>query len=156
MKLKQISICTGLAISLSLISTSPAFSDQKNPGPTAAESSDAFKSAMDKFREDQKAFQIAAKEYEAKRREINKAFKDAVEKALADARAFNAPGQSQLQKRQGVAAKQTAVMAATAIRDAAIDALGLPPVPPTPPAKAPKVEKKKKPGPQGSPTQPAN
>ena len=102
MKLKQISISTGLAISLSLISTSPAFSDQKNPGPTAAESSDAFKSAMDKFREDQKAFQIAAKEYEAKRREINKAFKDAVEKALADARAFNAPGQSQLQKRQGV------------------------------------------------------
>ena len=156
MKLKQISLCTGLAISLSLISTAPAFSDQKSPSPAAAESADAYKAAMDKFREDQKAFQIAIKDYEDKRRDINKAFKSAVDKALSDARTFNAPGQSQLQKRQGAIAKQNAVMAATAIRDAAIDALGLPPVPPTPPAKAPKVEKKKKPAPQSSPTQPAN
>jgi len=156
MKLKQISLCTSLAISLSLISALPALADQKSPSPAAAESADAYKAAMDKFREDQKAFQIAIKDYEDKRRDINKAFKSAVDKALSDARTFNAPGQSQLQKRQGAIAKQNAVMAATAIRDAAIDALGLPPVPPTPPAKAPKVEKKKKPGPQGSPTQPAN
>ena len=156
MKLKQISICTSLAISISLISTLPAFADQKSPSPAAAESSDAFKAAMDKFREDQKAFQIAIKEYEDKRRDINKAFKSAVDKALSDARTFSAPGQSQLQKRQGAIAKQNAVMAATAIRDAAIESLGLPPVQPTPPAKAPKVEKKKKPAPQSSPTQPAN
>jgi len=156
MKLKQICISTSLAISLSLLSTLPAVADQKSPTPTATESGEAFKSAMQKYREDQKAFQIAAKEYESKRRQINDAFKEAVEKALADARAFNAPGQSQLQKRQGMAAKQSAVMAATATRDAAIEALGLPPVPPTPPTKAPKVERKMKPVPESSPNKPAN
>jgi len=144
MKVKQISISAGLAISLSLLATSPAFADQKGPTPAATDSGDVFKSAMEKFREDQKAFQVAAKEYEAKRREINKAFKDAVDKATSDARNFNAPGQSQLLKRQGVVAKQNAILAATAIRDAAIDALGLPPTPPTPPVRGPKSEKGKK------------
>ena len=142
-----------------LLAPSPAFADQKGgnqPSATAADSNATFKAAMDKFREDQKIYQDLMKTYEEKRRAINKVFKDSVDKALSDARALSAPGQTQLQKRQSVANKQSAVMAATAISDAAIDALGLPPVPPTPPAKAPKVEKKKKPGPQGSPTQPAN
>jgi len=55
-----------------------------------------------------------------------------------------------------MATKQAAVLAATAIRDAAIEALGPPPVPPTPPAKAPKVEKSKKAGPQSTPSASSN
>jgi hypothetical protein len=39
------------------------------------------------------------------------------------------------------------VIEATAIRDAAIELLGLPPIAPTPPAKAAKSEKSKKPKP---------
>lgn len=142
-----------------LLAPSPAFADQKGgnqPSATAADSNATFKAAMDKFREDQKIYQDLMKAYEEKRRAINKVFKDSVDKALSDARALSAPGQTQLQKRQSVANKQSAVMAATAIRDAAIEALGLPPVPPTPPAKAPKAEKNKKPGTQSSPPQPAN
>jgi hypothetical protein len=142
-----------------LLSPSSAFADQKGgnqPSATAADSNATLKAAMDKYREDQKTFQDLMKVYEEKRRAINKVFKDSVDKALSDARAVSAPGQTQLQKRQSVANKQSAVMAATAIRDAAIEALGMPPVPPTPPAKAPKVEKNKKPGTQSSPPQPAN
>ena len=87
---------------------------------------------------------------------INKSFKEAVDKALADVKTLTAPGQTQLQKRQNMATKQAAVLAATATRDAAIEALGPPPVPPTPPAKAPKVEKSKKAGPQSTPSASSN
>jgi hypothetical protein len=46
-----------------------------------------------------------------------------------------------------MSARQNAVIAAISIRDAAIEALGLPPVEPTPPAKAPKIERDKRPKP---------
>ena len=147
---------------LTLLTPVSAFADQKGrsqPSAPATDNNASFKAATEKYREDQKTFQDLMKVYEEKRRAINKVFKESVDKALADAKALSAPGQTQLQKRQSVAAKQSAVMAATALRDAAIEALGLPPVPPTPPtppAKAPKMEKNKKPGTQSSPPQPAN
>lgn len=100
---------------------------------------------MEKFKQDQKSFYEAVKVYDAARRAINKAFKESVDKALSDAKSLSAPGQTQLQKRQSAVVKQSAVIAATAIRDAAIEALGPAPVPPTPPAKAPRAEKSKKP-----------
>lgn len=142
-----------------LLTPNAAWADQRvgsQPTAPAADNNTTFKAAMDKFREDQKTFQDLMKVYEEKRRAINKIFKDSVDKALADAKALNTPGQTQLQKRQGVANKQSAVMAATAIRDAAIEALGAPPVPPTPPVKAPRVEKNKKAAPQSSPSQSGN
>ena len=156
MRLKQISVAAILAICSSTICTLPASADSKIPTPTNSANSDSFKAAMEKFREDQKTFQIALKDYEEKRRAINKSFKEAVDKALADSRALIAPGQTQLQKRQGVVARQNAVMAATAIRDAAIEALGFPPIPPTPPARAPKAEKNKKSTPQSGPSPTSN
>jgi hypothetical protein len=52
-----------------------------------------------------------------------------------------------MQKRQNMNSRQSAIIAATAIRDAAIDLLGLPPIAPTPPAKEAKSEKSKKPKP---------
>jgi hypothetical protein len=100
---------------------------------------------MEKFKQDQKSFYEAVKVYDAARRAINKAFKESVDKALSDAKSLSAPGQTQLQKRQSAVVKQSAVIAATAIRDAAIEALGPAPVAPTPPAKAPRTEKSKKP-----------
>jgi len=148
MKVKQLSIAAALAMSLSLFTSLPANADQKSASPAATSGVDDFKAAMDKYREDQKSFQNALKIYEEKRRAINKTFKESVEKALSDARLQNAPGQSQLQKRQSMAAKQSAVVAATAARDAAIEALGLPPVAPTPPSRPQKNEKAKKPAPQ--------
>ena len=60
---------------------------------------------------------------------------------------MNVSGQSQMQKRQNMNTRANLVIAATAIRDAAIESLGLPPIAPTPPAKAAKSEKSKKPKP---------
>jgi hypothetical protein len=100
---------------------------------------------MEKFKQDQRTFYEEVKAYEAARRAINKAFKESVDKAFSEAKSLSAPGQTQLQKRRSAVTKQSAVIAATAIRDAAIEALGPPPVQPTPPAKGPRMEKGKKP-----------
>jgi hypothetical protein len=135
-----------LVIALSLFS--PQFASADNRGSRTPSPSDVntdFKSAVEKFKQDQKTFIEAVKAYDAARRAINKAFKESVDKALSDAKSLSAPGQTQLQKRQSAVAKQSAVIAATAIRDAAIEALGPAPVAPTPPAKAPRMDKGKKP-----------
>jgi len=148
-----------LTVSFALLSPTSSFADQKSgpqPPAPASEAGSSYKAAMDKFREDQKTYLEAIKTYEEKRRAINKVFKDSVEKALSDAKALSAPGQTQLQKRQAVSNKQVAIITATSIRDAAIEALGLPPVQPTPPAKPIKEEKANKPRPQNSSTPSAN
>ena len=130
----------------SVLTPSLANADNKNSNsPKPTEVSKDFKSAMEKFKLDQKTFLEALKDYDAARRAINRAFKESVDKALSDAKSLSAPGQTQLQKRQSAVAKQSDVIAAIAIRDAAIEALGPAPVAPTPPAKTPRMEKSKKP-----------
>jgi hypothetical protein len=130
----------------SVLTPSLASADNKNSNsPSSNEVSKDFKSAIEKFKRDQKTFLESLKGYDAARRAINRAFKESVDKALSDAKSLSAPGQTQLQKRQSAVAKQSAVIAAIAIRDAAIEALGPPPVAPTPPAKTPRMEKSKKP-----------
>jgi hypothetical protein len=146
MKKSRTAAVSALVIALSFLALPLATADNKNPNsPSQTEVNRDFKSAIEKFKEDQKTFSEAVKAYDAARRMINKAFKESVDKALSDAKSLSAPGQTQLQKRQSAVAKQSAVIAATAIRDAAIEALGPAPVPPTPPAKAPRMEKSKKP-----------
>ena len=119
----------------------PAVADPRPQSPSEANDAKAiYKLAQDKFQSDLKI-------YEDKRRAINQSFKEAVDKALSDARSLNVSGQSQMQKRQNMNSRHNLVIAATAVRDAAIESLGLPPIAPTPPAKAPKLEKPKKPKP---------
>ena len=146
MKKSRTAAMSALVIALSFLAQPLASADNKIPkSPSPTEVNRGFKSAIEKFKQDEKTFSEAVKAYEAARRAINKAFKESVDKALSDAKSMSAPGQTQLQKRQNAVAKQSAVIAATAIRDAAIEALGPAPVPPTPPAKAPRMEKSKKP-----------
>lgn len=119
----------------------PAVADTKPPAPSEANDARAiYKLAQDKFLSDLRI-------YEDNRRAINQSFKEAIDKAHSEARSLSVPGQSQMQKRQNMNVKQNLVIAATAIRDAAIESLGLPPIAPTPPVKAPKSEKSKKPKP---------
>lgn len=140
------SAVAALVIALSLFSPQLASADNRaSRTPSPSDVNTDFKSAVEKFKQDQKTFIEAVKDYDAARRAINKAFKESVDKALSDAKSLSAPGQTQLQKRQSAVAKQSAVIAATAIRDAAIEALGPAPVAPTPPAKAPRMDKGKKP-----------
>lgn len=135
-----------LVIAFSLFAPPLVSADNRgSSSPSQTDVNSNFKSAVEKFKQDQKTFLEAVKEYDAARRAINKAFKESVDKALSDAKSLSAPGQTQLQKRQSAVAKQSAVISATAIRDAAIEALGPAPVAPTPPAKAPRMDKGKKP-----------
>jgi hypothetical protein len=140
MKRKLLITIPALILATSFLAT-PAIADTKPPAPS--ETSDAkaiYKLAQDKFLSDLRI-------YEDKRRVINQSFKEAIDKALSDARSLNVSGQSQMQKRQNMNARHNLVIAATAVRDAAIESLGLPPIAPTPPARAPKMEKSKKPKP---------
>ena len=140
MKRKLLITIPALILATSFLAT-PAIADTKLPAPS--ETSDAkaiYKLAQDKFLSDLRI-------YEDKRRVINQSFKEAIDKALSDARSLNVSGQSQMQKRQNMNARHNLVIAATAVRDAAIESLGLPPIAPTPPARAPKMEKPKKPKP---------
>jgi hypothetical protein len=126
-----------LILATSFLAT-PAIAETRPLTPSEASDAKAiFKLAQDKFLSDLKI-------YEEKRRAINQSFKEAIDKALSDARLLSVPGQSQIQKRQNMNAKQNLVIAATAVRDTAIELLGLPPIAPTPPAKAPKSEKSRK------------
>ena len=146
MKKSRTTSITALTIAFSLLATPLASADNKNANsPAQSEVGKDFKSAMEKFKQDQRTFYEEVKAYEAARRAINKAFKESVDKAFSEAKSLSSPGQTQLQKRQSAVTKQSAVIAAIAIRDAAIEALGPPPVQPTPPAKGPRMEKGKKP-----------
>ena len=140
MKRKLLIPVPALILASSFLAT-PAIADTKPLAPAEANDAKAiYKLAQDKFLSELRV-------YEDKRRAINQSFKEAIDKALSDARSLSVSGQSQMQKRQKMNSRQTAIIAATAIRDAAIDLLGLPPIAPTPPAKAPKSEKSKKPKP---------
>ena len=122
-----------------LISISTAAADSKTPAPTIQKSINpnaAYEIALNEFRKELKI-------YEESRREINKVFKEAIFKALSDINSNKSASQTQSQKRQSMNARQRAVIAATESRDAAIEALGSPPIAPTPPAKIPKVAKNK-------------
>ena len=137
MKRKLLIAIPALILATSFLTT-PAIADTKPTAPS--ETSDAkaiYKLAQDKFLTDLRI-------YEDKRRVINQSFKEAIDKALSDARSLNVSGQSQMQKRQNMNTRVNLVIAATSIRDAAIESLGLPPIAPTPPAKAPKSEKSEK------------
>jgi hypothetical protein len=122
-----------------LISISTAAADSKTPAPTIQKSIDpkeVYKNALEDFRKELKV-------YEDSRREINMIFKEAIDRALADAKSTKSVGQTQIQKRQSMNIRERAVIAATVSRDAAIEALGSPPIAPTPPAKIPNVAKNK-------------
>jgi hypothetical protein len=140
MKLGRVALVTTALFLAPLLSISSASADNPTQPLTNQSHSDlmaAYKIELDKFRE---AFKI----YEISRRAINQSFKEAIDKAMSEARNLNATPQTQMQRRQNMSVKQGAVISATAARDAAIEALGPPPVAPTPPAKPPRAEKSRK------------
>ena len=139
MRIRRVAFVATALLVAPLISIATAAADHKTPAPTSQNSIDpkeVYKIALEDFRKD---FKI----YEDKRREINKIFKEAIGKTLADAKSTKSVGQTQIQKRQSMNIRVSAVIAATVSRDAAIEALGSPPIAPTPPAKIPNVAKNK-------------
>ena len=148
MRISRVAIIATALIISPLTSASSAVADNKTPAPTSqnkVDLKDAYKIALEQFRKD---FKI----YEDQRREINRIYKEAIDKALADARSARSIDQTQKEKRQTMRVQQNAVIAATVDRDAAIEALGSPPVAPTQPGKAPSASKSKSPQTEKSPT----
>jgi hypothetical protein len=147
MRISRVAIVTTALLIFPLISISSASADNKSPSPTSQKSVDlkeAYKIAFDQFRKDFKV-------YEDQRREINRIYKEAIDKALSDARSAKSGNQTQIEKRQSMNARQSAVIAATVERDSAIEALGTPPVAPTQPGKKPSGAKNKSPQAEKSP-----
>jgi hypothetical protein len=147
MRISRVAIVATVLLFAPFFSSASAIADNRTPAPSNQSNADlkaAYKIALDEFRKD---FKI----YEDNRREINRIFKEAIDKALSDAKSTKQVGQTQIQKRQSMNAKQSAVIAATVARDAAIEALGQPPVAPTQPAKIPTVAKNKSPQTEKSP-----
>ena len=139
MRIRRVAFVATTLLVAPLISIATATADNRTPAPSSQNSIDpkeVYKIALEDFRKD---FKI----YEDKRRDINKIFKEAIDKALADAKSPKSVGQTQIQKRQSMKIRERAVIAATVFRDAAIEALGSPPIAPTPPAKKPSVAKDK-------------
>lgn len=148
MRISRVAIVMTALLISPLISISSALADSKSPAPTNQKSLDlktAYKIAFDQFNK-------SLKIYEDQRREINRIYKEAIDKALADAQSAKTEKQTQIQKRQIMNARQSAVIAATVDRDAAIEALGSPPVAPTEPGKAPSASINKSPQTKKSPT----
>jgi hypothetical protein len=131
MRISRVAIVTTALIISPLLSISSADADNKSPAPTNQKNVDVkatYKIAFDQFVKNLKV-------YEDQRREINRIYKEAIDKALANARSAKSENQTQIQKRQSMNTRQNAVIAATVARDAAIEALGSPPVAPTQPGK---------------------
>ena len=148
MRISRVAIVMTALLISPLISISSALADSKSPAPTNQKSVDlktAYKIAFDQFNK-------SLKIYEDQRREINRIYKEAIDKALADAQSAKTEKQTQIQKRQIMNARQSAIIAATVDRDAAIEALGSPPVAPTEPGKAPSASINKSPQTKKSPT----
>ena len=139
MRISRVAIVTTALIISPLLSISSAVADNKSPAPTNQKNIDVkatYKIAFDQFVKNLKV-------YEDQRREINRIYKEAIDKALADARSAKSENQTQIQKRQSMNTRQNAVIAATVARDAAIEALGSPPVAPTQPGKMSPAPKSK-------------
>jgi len=148
MRISRVAIVMTALLISPLISISSALADSKSPAPTNQKSVDlktAYKIAFDQFNK-------SLKIYEDQRREINRIYKEAIDKALADAQSAKTKKQTQIQKRQIMNARQSAIIAATVDRDAAIEALGSPPAAPTQPGKAPSISINKSPQTKKSPT----
>lgn len=130
------------AMSLSILAA-PATADvTPSPTPNATLSPLAqYELELEQYRQDLKEFKIARATYDRQLIAISVEFTRSLERALRDARAS---GKGATSKANLAAARAQAALT----RDAAVAALGLPPVPPTPPQKPIGMGKFKSPTPR--------
>jgi hypothetical protein len=129
------------------LGTGVATASTKSPSPIATidvNPQDLNKIALEKYKQSLQEFRFAKDLYDEKRREINLVFSESMDKAINELRSSKKPTPTQMQKRIHAASKQRIIISATAVRDAAMQALGLPPVAPTPPPKLELSDKSKR------------
>jgi hypothetical protein len=129
------------------LGTGVATASTKSPSPIATidvNPQDLNKIALEKYKQSLQEFRFAKDLYDEKRREINLVFSESMDKAINELRSSKKTTPTQMQKRIHAASKQRIIISATAVRDAAMQALGLPPVAPTPPPKLELSDKSKR------------
>jgi hypothetical protein len=140
---KKSLVVIALTTSLFIGSTASALADvTPNPNKVAYDAAIAqYKVAMEKHKADMGSFYSSMKARNESRKAINATFKGAVDKAKADYTAAVATATTAETKKSALTTRKNAVSAASAIRDAAVTALGQLPVKPTAPVKPTRPEK---------------
>ena len=110
------------------------------PAPTPAPSTagDAYKAAMEQFKKDRDAFNIAIKDRNQKIRVINQAFDQAIKNARQDSRTSMQVAAKPEQKSAISSNLRSAIAAAVIARENSLLALGEPPIPPVEPTRSAK------------------
>lgn len=145
-------VILALTTNLFIGSTATALADvTPNPNKVAFDAQVALhKIAMEKYKGDMDAFHSSMKARKDSRKAINSTFKSAVDKARADYTAATTIATTAEAKSAALTARKNVVSVASAIRDAAVSALGQLPVRPTRPEKV--VRAPKAPNPAASVT----
>lgn len=140
---KKSIIILALTSSFVVGNISASFADSTpNPNKIAFDAQLAnHKVAMEKYRNDTKAFHDSMKVRNESRKAINATFKAAVDRAIIDYKAAIAVATTAEAKSAALATRKAAIAAASAVRDAAVTALGALPVRPTEPVKPIRPEK---------------
>lgn len=134
-----------------LLSCAPLAVADSTPSPRASENLDAksYKSALEKYQTDHKNYADLIKTNEDKRRLANQVFKVAMQKIMSEAKSAKGAANSPDLKRQAMAARQNAIVAASAARDLAHAEIGPSPTPPVEPIK-PGIDARANPPDQGA------
>ena len=114
------------------------------PSPVPSTATDLYKAAMEQFKKDRDAFNIAMKDRNQKIRDINQNFDQAVKKARLDSRTAMQSAAKPEQKSAITSNLKSVITTAIITRENALDALGEPPVPPIEPMRPEKGAAMKK------------
>jgi hypothetical protein len=113
-----------------------AYADaQPSPAPSAPTQLDAYKMALEQFKQQRDLYNQAMRNREEQIRAINQTFNLAVNKASQDARTAMQITTGPEQKSAATNAKRSAIANAIIARENAISALGQPPLPPVEPTR---------------------
>jgi len=127
---------------LAILFSSYTFVAQADPTPTPtpvpSTTVDPHKAAMEQFKKDRDAFNIAIKDRNQKIRVINQAFDQAIKKARQDSRTSMQVAAKPEQKSAISSNLRSAIAAAVIARENSLLALGEPPIPPVEPTRSAK------------------
>ena len=133
---------------LAILFSSCTFVAQADPTPTPSPvpstATDLYKAAMEQFKKDRDAFNIAMKDRNQKIRDINLAFDQSIKKARQDSRTAMQVAAKPEQKSAINSNLRSAIATAVITRESALQSLGAPPVPPIEPMRPEKGAATKK------------
>lgn len=136
---KGISAPLVTAVLVFSVMSGSAYADvQPSPVPSTSAQLDAYKIALDQYKQERDIYMQTVRDREQQIRVINQTFNQAVNKASQDTRALMQAATGPEQKSAAKNAQRTAIANAITAHENAINALGQPPLPPIEPTRPPK------------------